>query len=900
MSFGVSIGDVCLVLQLAKNTVHNCRSAPGDFAEASRVSQSLYLILDGVKTEYQNPDSPLLKDDRTRTDFAIHFKNCETSLNPLADLISKHKKLATANVRVIDRWRFPKKDYLEYRGNLAFYTARLSEFLHMVGLGSLGRIEQKVEDIKGHLPTLMDKLDQMCAEFRIMGDKESLLSDHTDDEKFVWKTFRTKLNDAGFTSKVLREHEAAIFLRIRELTHCGLLDTDGSSSLWENEESSSLLIQPHHMPFQPMHVTAMVESDAESEPTVQSAPSRSQELFATVESDVDSEKSVTPKPSVQRLRRNKSAYHDDNPQEESKFGSSSIKSRDHRRSSLPPDKRQGSFDRARIWRNAKGNPILKGSFLQKHLVDEQEYVTLVDTDGQEVLVPYLNLSEADLIFLNAINPCDPENTQTPRLQNEGTLPENVNLPKEEKVLHNLKAEPANLPRHTHPNILSGTRTQPKIAWIFREEGVELPAQARPSSRSLLTSDLLPRAASSGDLKRVKRLLALGEHIESKGPESWTEKTTVSDGQGGTRTDTKRHPYPETTALYRAAYAGWLDVVHFLLSEGADANARDGYDGTTGDPILFNVIRNGHTKLTRLLLEYGAKMKGSGPVTALHVASSQPKRGIVRLVLDYGAHIDAKGHLGQTPLYLASCDGFASIVRLLLEEAADANILTSAGRSALYKAGGNGRDDIVELLLRYGADPALGRGRYGETTMYKAAWYNDLDTVELLLNYEADVNIRNKKRMESYRGPVEKIFHGIVAGLSKDHAIMNAWGKAAIHAAAYRGHEEMLKLLLTAGADIEAVGTDGQTPMYLAAQQKHQGIVQKLLKAGAQLESEKHDPVLALLSERDQTKQDDRKQFAARDQQRNMAKMGTSDVLVGIVADLTKNWTASRRLREGGD
>jgi ankyrin repeat protein len=890
MSFGISLSDIFVLLKLAKDTVQNCRYAPNDFAEASRVSQSLYLMLEGVKTEYQNPDPPLLKDDRTRTDFAIHFKNCETSLKPLADLLTKHKRLTTSNIRVIDRMRFPKKDYLEYRGNLAFYTARLSEFLQMVGLGSLGRIEQKVEEIKGHLPNLMNKLDQMCAEFRIMGDKESLLSDHTDDEKFVWKTFRSKLNKAGFTINVLREHEAAIFLRIRELTECGLLDTDGSSLPWKECESSS--------PPSPVY----------------QMPSSSQTMMATVESDADSEKSITSKPSVENLRLRKSTdsmrssrsgtldpihpKQEGNLRTELVSRGSSPAHGDVRHDCLPPDNLGGCLGKPRIWRNTKGEAILKGSFFDRYFIDGHLHITVLDTDKQEVLIPLSNLSEADLAFVDTATERVPKDMQRVRAQNENLLPKYAASPKKAKEVNDLKVEPVELPRRTHPAILVGKRTRSKMIWAFRQEGSDLPQVPPYCSRSLLTSDLLPTAASSGDLKRVKRLLASGEHIESKGPQSWTEAIRESDGNGGTRTRTKRHSYPETTALYRAAYAGWLDVVHFLISEGADADARNGYDGRTGEPILFSVIRNGHEKMAKLLLEYGAKMEAFGSTTALHVASSQPKRSLVRLVLDYGAHIDAKDHLSQTPLYLASSGGFASIVELLLEEGARTNRITSEGRSALYKAGGNGRGDIVELLLGYGADPAVGRGRYGETTIYKAAWYDDLETVELLLNYEADINIRNKKKMESYKGVGEKIFHGFVAGLSKEHAIMNTWGKTALHAAAYRDHEEMLQALLLAGADLEAAGNDGHTALYLAAQQKHQGIVQMLLKAGAQLETEKHDPVLALLNERNKRRDGESKQIAKRDdQRREMAKMGTSDVLVGLVADWTKALSSSRRLHD---
>src|SRR5437763_17138794 len=102
MSFGVSITDILAVIKIAKQAVEDCRHAPNDFAEASRISQSLYLLLEGVKAEFQNSDSLLHKDERTSTDFAIHFKNCEHALKPLADLITKYKSLSSPNIRILD------------------------------------------------------------------------------------------------------------------------------------------------------------------------------------------------------------------------------------------------------------------------------------------------------------------------------------------------------------------------------------------------------------------------------------------------------------------------------------------------------------------------------------------------------------------------------------------------------------------------------------------------------------------------------------------------------------------------------------------------------------------------------------------------------------------------------
>lgn len=96
------------------------------------------------------------------------------------------------------------------------------------------------------------------------------------------------------------------------------------------------------------------------------------------------------------------------------------------------------------------------------------------------------------------------------------------------------------------------------------------------SRSSLITDLLLSATESGDLKRVKYLLVSGEHIEFKGPESWTEEIREYVGDPPIYpTSYTRHSYPETTALYRAAYADWFETISFLIGQGADINTRNG-------------------------------------------------------------------------------------------------------------------------------------------------------------------------------------------------------------------------------------------------------------------------------------------------------------------------------------
>lgn len=61
---------------------------------------------------------------------------------------------------------------------------------------------------------------------------------------------------------------------------------------------------------------------------------------------------------------------------------------------------------------------------------------------------------------------------------------------------------------------------------------------------------------------------------------------------------------------------------------------------------------------------------------------------------------------------------------------------------------------------------------------------------------------------------------------------NKWQKTSLHGSASHGHIELTKLLITAGAPLEALDSGNWTPLHWAARHGRIEVVQSLLEAGA--------------------------------------------------------------------
>jgi ankyrin repeat protein len=79
-------------------------------------------------------------------------------------------------------------------------------------------------------------------------------------------------------------------------------------------------------------------------------------------------------------------------------------------------------------------------------------------------------------------------------------------------------------------------------------------------------------------------------------------------------------------------------------------------------------------------------------------------GLVGLLIESGADLNARDDHGFTPLHFAAQEHAPEIARILLGKGADPNARDEDGNSVLWRAvaAARGRDEIVRLLLDNGA------------------------------------------------------------------------------------------------------------------------------------------------------------------------------------------------------
>ena len=198
--------------------------------------------------------------------------------------------------------------------------------------------------------------------------------------------------------------------------------------------------------------------------------------------------------------------------------------------------------------------------------------------------------------------------------------------------------------------------------------------------------------------------------------------------------------------------------------------------------------------------------GSHFVTPLIITAHNGYLNSVKILLKYGADIEARGTLkigdqvaeGCTPLWGAAATGHLDVVRLLIEQNADVDSKTSTGSTPLRVAAYHGHLDVVRLLVDSGADVNVRSSRDNSTPLIVACYCGRSSVATYLINRGAIINLQCKD------------------------------GSTALHNAVLGGHLKVVSELLAFGAS-QLPNNQGLTPLLFACDKGSIEIVEYLIK-----------------------------------------------------------------------
>lgn len=234
MSFGYSVGDAILLTQLAWTVVQNSRKACGEHDELTREFLSLHAVLQRLEIEVAKPESPINRPGgKCSEELEVVVDGCQWVLRILDQTLEKYNALSETERSTRKLWQKIKfgngamMDLTELRSKMTFHTSSLSLLLKTVSLGTIGRIEQQMDDAGGDLKEIKNTVNGITAHLTTKGHSEgSVLTTYPDDEKAIWKEFCRELIEDGFSSSVIHEHKDLVKAYVKELASWGLLDDE--------------------------------------------------------------------------------------------------------------------------------------------------------------------------------------------------------------------------------------------------------------------------------------------------------------------------------------------------------------------------------------------------------------------------------------------------------------------------------------------------------------------------------------------------------------------------------------------------------------------------------------------------------------------------------------------------
>jgi ankyrin repeat protein len=351
-------------------------------------------------------------------------------------------------------------------------------------------------------------------------------------------------------------------------------------------------------------------------------------------------------------------------------------------------------------------------------------------------------------------------------------------------------------------------------------------------------------AHGADVTATSKVVDLSK-LSSPEEEFGNQRRRPQDnGEGGQRPPdvagvTRQYRYNELVGtsggfapLHFAARQGHFDVVKALVEAGADVNQLNPGDKST--PLVVATI-NGYFDIGSYLLE-----KGANP----NLASDN---GVAPLYGTLNLQWAPKALYPQPQAYRQQQTSYLDYMKQLLDKGANPNArlnrkvwysgynfdlagVDEIGATPFWRAAYGGDVEAMKLLVSHGADPTIptikpaGRPRTGDGDRLNVQDVSGLPPVPVggpavtPLQAAAGVGYGEGFAANSHRYAPSGLLAAVKYLIEETGADVNVAdheGNTALHHAAARGDLEMIKYLVSKGADVSRVNREGQTTADMA-------------------------------------------------------------------------------------
>jgi ankyrin repeat protein len=211
---------------------------------------------------------------------------------------------------------------------------------------------------------------------------------------------------------------------------------------------------------------------------------------------------------------------------------------------------------------------------------------------------------------------------------------------------------------------------------------------------------------------------------------------------------------------------------------------------------------------------------------------------LKAALASGEDVNARVSHGRTLLAIVVADGYhcpnqADTVQMLIAKGADVNSKDDYGQSVLHSAVGATRPQAIPILLIDAGADVNATNSDGMTPL----WFAGPDIARILIAKGANINARDKSGQTALTAAITLSDIQYVQFLIAQKADVNFFDNTGqtplLHAVGLVSKPEIVRSLITAGADVEATKTIG-TPLVMAAQNGNLEDVKLLMEAGANI------------------------------------------------------------------